>query len=267
MDHSTAPDFMATPSVRPHMARVRVHSDPDLDSPTLVEGLPGVGLVGKITTDHLVESFDMEFVASIECEGVPRVTIYDDSSRDVLPPVRLYADESRNLLALQSDVPISRDASVDFSSCFTEWLTTRDATPLYLSGLPVEDHDPSTLPDVFGIATSDTIAGRLDDNDIDSPPERGLIGGPTGALINYASANDIDAAGLVVESDPQFPDPAAAKRLIDTAIEPLADIDVPTDDLVDHAEEIRDQKEQLAKAMQEAGDEESTQARPMRMFH
>ncbi|MXR21069.1 proteasome assembly chaperone family protein [Halobacterium bonnevillei] len=248
------------------MARVRVTAEPDLDAPTLVEGLPGVGLVGKITTDHLIGTFDMEYVASIECDGVPPVTIYDEDSRDVLPPVRVYADESRDLLALQSDVPISRQATADFSDCFTEWLASRDATPLYLSGLPIEDHDPSTLPDVFGIATTDATASRLQDHGIETPPERGLIGGPTGALINAASESSVDAAGLVVESDPQFPDPAAAKRLIEVTIEPLADVDVPTDDLVDRAEEIREQKQQLAKAMQEAGDEEATQARPMRMF-
>ncbi|MFB6271038.1 MAG: proteasome assembly chaperone family protein [Halobacterium sp.] len=248
------------------MARVRVITEPDLDSPTLVEGLPGVGLVGKITTDHLVDTYDMEYVASIECDGVPPVAIYDDGARDVLPPVRLYADHDRNLLALQSDVPISRQASSDFAACFTGWLDERDATPLYLSGLPTEDRDPSTLPDVFGIATGDATATHLDDLDIPTPPERGLIGGPTGALINHASNNGIDAAGLVVESDPQFPDPAAAKRLIEQAIEPIADIDVPTDELVERAEEIREQKKRLAQAMQEAEEGESTQARPMRMF-
>ncbi|WP_336037067.1 proteasome assembly chaperone family protein [Halobacterium yunchengense] len=248
------------------MARVRSVAEPDLDSPVLVEGLPGVGLVGKITTDHLVDTFEMEYVASIECDGVPRVAIYDADDHDVLPPVRLYADESRDLLALQSDVPVTRQASVDFSACFTEWLASQNATPLYLSGLPVEDHDPETLPDVFGVATSDTAAERLRDHDIPTPPERGLIGGPTGALVNRAAENGVDATGLVVESDPQFPDPAAAKRLIDAAVEPLADVDVPTDELVDRAEEIRDQKERLAKRMQEASQEESTQARPMRMF-
>lgn len=248
------------------MARVRVESDPSVDSPTLVEGLPGVGLVGNITTDHLVDTFEMDYVASIECDAIPPVAIYDEADRTALPPVRLYADEDRDLLALQSDVPLSREASTDFAACFTRWLDDRNATPLYLSGIPDEDRDASTLPEVFGIATGEAPASHLDDHDIDTPPERGLVGGPTGALIKNATENGIDAAGLVVESDPQFPDPAAAKRLIDQAIEPLADVDVPTDDLVDRAEEIREQKKRLAKAMQEAGEEESTQARPMRMF-
>ena len=246
------------------MANVRVTTDLHLDSPTLVEGLPGVGLVGKIATDHLVETFDMQHAASIDCEGIPQVAIYDTDDRGVLPPVRIYADQERDLLALQSDVPISRTASADFADCLTEWLRDNDATPLFLSGLPHQD-DPGHVPEVFGIATGDA-AHRLDDHDIGTPPERGVIGGPTGALVNRADAENLDALALVVQSDPKFPDPAAAKQLIDKAIAPLADVQIPTDDLVERAEEIRSQKEQFAQRMQEADEDESSQAKPMRMF-
>ncbi|WP_232701126.1 proteasome assembly chaperone family protein [Halobacterium wangiae] len=246
------------------MARVRVKSELDLDSPTLVEGLPGVGLVGKIATDHLVDTLDMTYVASVDCGSVPQVTIYDEDARDVLPPVRIYANESQDVLALQSDVPISRGGD-DFAECITTWLQDNDVTPLYLSGLPVKNHEMGDVPEVFGIATGDAAA-RLDDLDIGTPPERGIVGGPTGALVNRAGEYDLDAVCLVVESDPRFPDPAAAKHLIQDAIEPLADVDVSTDDLVEHAEEIREQKEQFAQRMQEASEEESTQAQPMRMF-
>ena len=247
------------------MANVRVTTEFDLESPTLVEGLPGVGLVGKIATDHVVETFDMQCVAAIDCEGIPQVAIYDTGDRGVLSPVRIYADEERDLLALQSDVPISRTTSADFADCLTGWLRDNAATPLYLSGLPDQDNDHSHVPAVFGIATGDA-GHRLDDHDIGTPPERGVIGGPTGALVNRAEAENLDALGLVVESDPKFPDPAAAKQLIDKGISPLADVDIPTEDLVERAEEIRSQKEQFAQRMQEAEEEESSQAKPMRMF-
>jgi uncharacterized protein len=70
---------------------------------------------------------------------------------------------------------------------------------------------------------------------------------------------------LIVESDPRFPDPEAARVLLVEGIEPLAGVEVDTDDLVDRGEEIREAKERLAKRMQEGGDE-STQARPLGMY-
>ncbi|MFB6077416.1 MAG: proteasome assembly chaperone family protein [Halarchaeum sp.] len=247
------------------MARVRERAEFDLESPVLVEGLPGVGLVGKIATDHLVDEYDMTYVASVECDGIPEVAVYDEDDYTARPPVRVYADEERDLLALQADVPVNRVAAEEFAACVTSWVADVDATPLYLSGFPRQNDDPSHVPEVFGVATGGGAA-MLTENGIDTPPERGVVGGPTGALVNRADAEDVDGACLVVESDPQFPDPAAAKQLLDDGIDPLADIDVDTDTLVEQAEEIREQKETLAQRMQQAGEEESSQAQPMRMF-
>ena len=246
------------------MAHVRLRGDEvDLDEPCLVEGMPGVGLVGKIATDHLVEQFDMEYYASVHCDGLPRIGVYKDDDRSVRPPVRLYADEERDLLALQSDVPVSAENASDFADCVTGWIEDNDATPLYLSGRPGEkDGD---VPALFGVGTGD--GGEwLDEQDLDVPSESGAIAGPTGALISRAAENDLDSVGLIVESDPQFPDPEAARVLIDRGIAPLANVDVDVSNLVDRAEEIREQKEQLAQRMGEADEDASSQAQPLRMF-
>ncbi|UPV99220.1 PAC2 family protein [Halorussus gelatinilyticus] len=241
-----------------------VDEDVSLDQPTLIEGLPGVGLVGKIATDHLVETFDMTYYASIDCEGLPRISVYEESSRDLRPPVRLYADEERDLVALQSDVPVSASASSDFASCVGDWLADRDATAIYMSGLP-HQKEADEVPSLYGVATGDA-GDRLDDHDIALPTERGAVSGPTGALLHESGARDRDAFGLIVESDPQFPDPEAARVLIEHGISPLAGVEPDTDDLVEHAEEISEQKEQLAQRMQEADTDESSQAQSIRMF-
>ena len=247
------------------MAQIRIEADVDLDQPVLVEGLPGVGLVGKIATDHIVDTLDMTYIGNVDCDGLPKIAIYGEDTRPVEPPVRLYADEGRDLLALQSDIPVSRDTASDFARAVTDWLQEMDAFPLFLSGLPMEDHEPGQVPGVFGVATGDG-GTLLDENNVDSPTERGVIGGPTGALVNRADAVGIDSCSLIVESDPQFPDPAAARQLIENGIEPLAKITVDTDDLVERAEEIREQKEKLAKRMQQASEDESSQAQPLRMY-
>lgn len=244
------------------MARVEVVSDVELDSPTLVEGLPGAGLVGKIAADHVVDQLGMGYYGAVRCDGLPEVAVYSDASHDLLPPVRLYADADRDLLVLQSDVPISPQSAREFASCVTDWLEGNDVTPLYLSGLPVDGKEG--VPALFGVATGEA-AGRLSDHGIGPPDEDGLVSGPTGALLYAAETNALDSIGLVVETDPKFPDPEAARVVLERGVNPLAGIDVDTDTLVDRAEEIQRAREQLAKRMQEAT-EESTEARPLRMF-
>lgn len=246
------------------MAEVTVHDESLAPTdPVLVEGLPGVGLVGKIATDHLVEVFDMGYYASVDCEELPRLATYEADSTDIRPPVRIYADPDRALLALQSDIPISPSSAPSFTECVTSWLAEAGARPVFLSGLPSEKD--TDVPSMWGVATGGA-AEWLDGAGISAPNERGLVSGPTGALLSEAGHADLDAAGLVVESSERFPDPEAARVLITKGIGPLADVEVDTSTLVDRAEEIQQAKEELAKRMKEAGADESSQAQAIRMY-
>lgn len=245
------------------MAHIKVQADDlTLDSPTLIEGLPGVGLVGKIAADHLIDLLDMTYYADVVCEGLPKLAIYRADDPSLRPPVRLYADEDRQLLVLQSDVPVSPTNASEFAGCLIGWLQDRDALPIFLSGLPTErDESPPTL---FGTATGGG-EGYLSEAGLEAPTENGVIAGPTGALLHQAQERDLTSLGLVVESNPQFPDPEAAHVLIRNGITPMTGLDVETDQLIDRAEEIRKQREQLAKQMHQA-DEEASRAEPLRMY-
>ena len=244
------------------MARVSIErEDLTLSNPVLVEGLPGLGLVGKIAADHLVERLEMPHYASCHCEGLPEVAVYDSAGSGVQPPVRIHAAPDHDLLVLQSDIPVSPSGATQFASCVTGWFAEMDVLPLFISGIQREDQSQTG---VYGIATGDA-SDRLDAHDISTPPERGLVSGPTGALLYQAQMQDLDSLGLVVESASQFPDPAAAKTLLETAICPIASIDVETDVLLDRAEEISQARQRLAQQMQDSEDE-SSRARPLGMF-
>ncbi|TQQ82637.1 proteasome assembly chaperone family protein [Halonotius terrestris] len=247
------------------MARIaRRLDDVSLDSPTLVEGFPGVGLVGKIIVDHLIENLEMEHYANVHCEGIPPVATYQPDSNELVTPVRLYVDADRGLLALQSDVPINPKAANAFADCVTGWFAEEDVLPVYVSGLPRQREDQAEEPALYGVGAGDG-PDRLESVGIDTPSEMGMVSGPTGALLAHALDNDTTAVGFIVESDPQFPDPDAAKAVIEGGIEPLADMEIPTADLVEKAEEIEQARQKLLSQMQQAT-EESSRAEPIRMY-
>ncbi|EMA58367.1 proteasome assembly chaperone family protein [Halorubrum kocurii] len=245
------------------MARITVLDDEvSLDEPTLVEGFPGVGLVGKIATDHLIEAHEMVHYANVNCDGLPRVAVYRESDPSLTTPVRLYADSERDLVALRSDVPVNPGAATEVAGCLDNWFAETRAFPVFLSGLGREkDESP---PDLYGVATGNG-SEALSRAAVEEPPESGLVSGPTGAMLAESLERDRDAVGLVVESDPQFPDPEAARILIRDGIDQIAGIETPTEGLVDQATEIRNAKQAFAKRMQEAT-EESSQAEPLKMF-
>lgn len=245
------------------MARISVlDGEITLDEPTLVEGFPGVGLVGKIATDHLIESHDMTHYANVHCDALPRVTVYRESNPALTTPVRLYADEERDLVALRSDVPVHPGAASEFAECLDGWFDETDAFPVFLSGLGREKGEAP--PSLYGVATGNGDA-TLSRADIGEPPETGLVSGPTGAMLAESLERGRDAVGLVVESDPQFPDPESARVLILDGIDPIAGTTTPTEGLVDQATEIRNAKQAFAERMGEAT-EESSQAEPLKMY-
>jgi hypothetical protein len=54
-------------------------ADPDLSAPVMIEGLPGVGHVGKLVVEHLLSEFESELVARVYAdEFPPQVTIDDE---------------------------------------------------------------------------------------------------------------------------------------------------------------------------------------------
>ena len=239
-----------------------VDEEVSLDRPVLVEGFPGVGLVGKMAVDHLIAAFEMDHYANVFCDSLPPVATYQEDTRDLVTPVRLYVDAERDLLALQSDVPIGPEAATEFGNCVAGWFAEADVLPVYISGLPRQTEEPPALD---GVATDDAAGDRLTDAEVDRPAEMGLISGPTGALLAHANEHDNTAVGLVVESNPQLPDPIASQVVIEGGIEPIAGISVPTEDLSARAEEIEQARQQLIQRMQQAT-EDSSRAQPLRMY-
>ena len=247
------------------MVEIRVTDESvDPDGATLIEGMPGVGLVGKIATDHIIDNLEMREFATVRGEGIPPVTVFDGSDRTVHSPIRLYIDDDEELIALRSDVPVHVMDAPPFADRLTEWIADHDVLPIYLGGLPA-DRSADEVPAVKGIGVADGQQ-ELDDAAVAPPDDGGMISGPCGALLSEAVDQGVDAVGLMVDTDPRFPDPQGSHALIKQGINPVAGVDVPTQRLVDEAEEIMDQREELAKRMQQADQHEASQVSRTGMF-
>lgn len=236
----------------------------DPSGTTLVEGMPGVGLVGKIATDHIIDRLEMTQFAEVRGEGIPPVTVFDGDDRGVNPPIRLYIDPDEELVALRSDVPVHVMDAPLFAERLTGWVLETDVLPIYLGGLAAE-RDADEVPTVEGIGVGDG-KGALDEGAVPAPDEGGMVSGPCGALLSNAADEGADAVGLMVGTDPRFPDPQGAHALIKNGINPVAGIDVGTERLVDEAEEIMEQRKELAQRMQQADQHEASEVSRTGMF-
>lgn len=233
-------------------------TDFEAQSPTLIEGLPGLGLVASIAIDQITKQLDLAYHGTIRSDQLPPVAGFRDGR--VREPVRVYAGSDPDVMTLHSDVPIPGGAVRALSRCVHEDLATEFERAVFLSGAPAETEDQ--IGEVIGVATDDDVEADLEAAGIDLADGEGAIGGVTGALLADCFHDDVAAAALIVRCNPYIPDPEAARAVIEDALEPLVHFDIDTQELVEEAEEIQRQKQQIAEQLKQAQQSQQQQQGP-----
>lgn len=93
----------------------------EADAPTLIEGLPGHGLVAAIAVDQITKQLHLDHHGNIVSEDFPPVTSFKDGR--VRDTVRVYARDDPPVMTLQSDVVLPGRAFKPLSECILEELT------------------------------------------------------------------------------------------------------------------------------------------------
>ena len=238
-------------------------ADPDLDEPAFVEGLPGVGHVGKLAAEHLVEEFDGELVRRIHSEHFPPQVVVDDESVASLAAAEVYAVDAdgRDLLVLVGDFQAGdavgqyrvAEAFLDVAESFgTAEVIALGGSP---TGEMVEEYT------VVGAVTAPDQRDRFTDAGVEfreGEPAGGIVG-TSGLLLGLGARRGLPAACLMGETSGYLVDPRSAQAVLEVLQEILGfDVDFGT--LEDRAEElqavIREFQEQQGGGMEAAPSDE-----------
>lgn len=211
-------------------------------APTLIEGLPGHGLVASIAVNQIREQLGLEHHGNIRSEAFPPVVTFEDGLIQDL--VRVYAGTDPAVLTLHSDLVLPPQAYGPLASCVIDQCAEAFDQAIFLTGVPAESE--ARLGDVAGVATTEATREKLTAAGIDLAEDPGLVGGVTGALVERCYHEGVPAMVLVVRSHPFLPDPGAAQQVIEEALEPLVDFDVDTTALQEQSDEIRERMQQLS---------------------
>ncbi|MHC3439280.1 proteasome assembly chaperone family protein [Natrialbaceae archaeon A-gly3] len=230
----------------------------DAEKPTLIEGLPGHGLVAAIAVDQITDQLELAHCGNIASEEFPPVVTFDDGLIQDL--VRVYSGSDPAVMTLQSDLALPQQSFEPLSKCVLEELAPEFERAIFLAGAPAESEEE--LGSVTGVATTEEVKADLEEAGIPVPDEPGLTGGITGALVRECYQADVPAALLIVRSHPYLPDPRAAKSVIENALEPLVDFDIDTTELEEQAEDIQRRMQQIAEQYQQVAEEQGGKQQP-----
>jgi uncharacterized protein (TIGR00162 family) len=228
---------------------IEVHADPELDDPVLIEGLPGVGHVGKLAVEHLLEEFESELVRRVYSEHFPpQVTVED--GRTKLACVEFYAVDvdGRDVLVLSGDHQAGdgvghyrlTDRVLDMAEAFEV------ERAFALGGVPTGELIEEYA--VLGAATTEDLVTELEECGVEfreNEPAGGIFG-ISGLLLGLGERRGLPVGCLMGETSGYLVDPRSARTVLEV-LQSLLDFEVDYATLEERAEEM----EEVVKKIQE----------------
>jgi len=178
---------------------------PKLNNPILIEGLPGVGNVGKIAVDFLIDSLNPRVLYRIYSHAFPHSVFLTENNQIELPSVKLYYSKrkKRDFLFLAGDVqPVSERASYEFCEKildFAQELGCKEIITLGGIGLPDEVKSPT----VFGATTdAETMRKYKKFRGVKFTAHERVeaIVGASGLLLGLAQLRNLNGISLLTET-------------------------------------------------------------------
>ena len=214
----------------------------ELGEPVFIEGLPGVGHVGKLAAEHLVEELDSELVRRVYSQHFPpQVSVEDGITQLACAEVHaVYADETEMLVLTGDHQAQDTPGHYGLTDTLLDIVESFDATPVYaLGGVPtgelIEEYD------VIGAATTESQRDELENVGVEfrgNEPAGGIVG-VSGLLLGLGKRRDVPAACLMGETSGYLVDPKSAKAVLEV-LETAVGFEVDFGSLEDRADEMED---------------------------
>ncbi len=193
---------------------------PHLNDPVLIEGLPGIGNVGKVAVDFLIDELKAKKIYEITSYTFPHSVFVNEDNLVELPIVEIFYKKSgkKDIILLGGDVqPIDEISSYEFSEKIldiAQKFEAKEVITLGGIGLP----DIPKKPKVYCTGNSKKIIERYK-NELTSNNLYGIVGpivGVSGLLIGLASRRNLDGVALLAETygHPMYLGIKGAKELL-----------------------------------------------------
>ncbi len=217
--------------------------DIKLNDAILLEGLPGVGNVGKLAAMHLIEKLGAEKCVEIYSSNFPPQVLIDEKGIIKLVNNELYFfkgnKRTRDLLFLVGEYQ-GMDASGQYELC-TELISLVKeigVTTIYtLGGYGLGKLVPD--PRVLGAATSKEVIKlfkKAGVEFIDGEPGAGIVGA-SGLLLGLGKLQGMQGGCLMGETSGYMVDPKSASSVL-KSLQKLLNIEIDLSDLEERAKQV-----------------------------
>jgi len=206
-----------------------------LRSPILIEGLPGLGSVGKIVVSYLARQLKAKIFAWLYSPFFPyHVLVNKNGSVRLLQGNFYYwknsAANGNDIILLTGDSQAQTiEGQYDIANEILTFAADHGVKTIFtVGGYSAPSHEAE--PRVVGVATNSKLLKKLTATGVFTSPAGNPIVGTAGLLVGLAKFKHIEAACLLGETVGYIPDPKAARSVL-KALLPVLDLKVDLSEL------------------------------------
>ncbi len=184
-------------------------------NPTIVEGLPGLGSVGRLAVSFLIDELNARKIAELYSPYFPYQAIVNSRGIARLPRAEFYysTNNGRELVMMSGDCqPLTSYGQYEVASKIVQYAVEHSASKIISIGGFVSPRRDKDL--VVGAATGSSLVSELTSAGAIVEKEGVPIVGVAGLLIALARTKKLDAACLLGQTFGLGPDPAATQRVL-----------------------------------------------------
>jgi len=191
---------------------------PELRNPILIEGLPGLGLVGKIAVRHLIKQLKAEKQAYLYSPHFPYFVIVSKKGNVRLLRGAFYYWKNKNgkhdLILFTGDSQAQTiEGQYEISDRILDFAKRHDVKLIItVGGYRMEAKDK---PKVVAAATDRELLNRALKAGAEVSPTGSPIVGTAGLILGLSHFRKIDAICLLGETRGYLPDPGSAKSVLE----------------------------------------------------
>ena len=197
-------------------------------NPIIIEGFPGLGLIGTICTEFLIKHMEAKSIGSIWSKELMPIAAVHDSK--IVQPLEIFYSEKFNVIILHalSDV---KGMEWEISDALADLYKQVGAKEIIsIEGIMSKGDEP----EAYFIVSNPKSKKKMEDAKI-TPLKEGIIIGVTAAVM--LKDKDINSTGIFVGTHSRLPDSKSAARVIEVMHKYL-DLDIDFKPLIKAAAEF-----------------------------
>ncbi len=229
-------------------------------TPLVVGGFVGPGLVGLIAASYLIEQLGLHQVAHVSSQHIPPVAVFVGGK--LRHPFRIYRRNDGKVIVIICEVPIGTEGLYEVSSSLLTWL--EDIHPrelVVLDGVPVEGipEDRKTY----------CVAGVKRVEELKSyglqVAQSALISGVGGSILSECLSRRVGGISLLTQASVNLPDPGAVLALMQT-LNTVYSLNIGTEVLQENVEQLNKDLNAVAAQYSKILEESQGKGKPSTMY-